>query len=436
MENQDIKRGVDLETRFGEGASTLSVSFKWWKGEKFNKKTLLFLIAIFVLNLVIVFPVFGKDIVSAYVSSEALAFVAQLLSNLAIPKSIFFSLLTIGALSLAPVSFYLFVRRIAMRHELTAFLATLFFILPNPFFANVPILVSALMHGDGAHVVVFAFIPLFLLYVQAFMRTGNPILAVLCSFGTAIIAIISPFAAFNLVFLYTIICISEGFLGDFRLKFMRLGFLFFTGALLSFFWYYPNVIGQIVLMAHVQAAFSRFLSVAPLAIPLLPVMGVVSFLVFDRRERLKPIFISLWLFLLYLSLFAVSSNLNIRGIFTSERYLIELSFASSFFLAIVFVLVTELVLRNFLSAFKKRAALFILLSTGTMVIMFLALQGSLIVRSYVQEGIITDPYNVGIGNLQRVIDFRDIPSLIAFVISSTTFVVLLFFLHNLRSKLK
>lgn len=439
MENQDIKRGVDFETRFGEQSRALESAFIWWQGEKFNKKTVIFLSLLFVINFIIVFPILGKDFTASYASSIMLLDIAGFLKYLAISPQFFFSVLTVCALCLAPITFYLFVRRVAMRHEITAFLASLFFILPNPFLGQIPIMVNAFLQGDGAHAVVFSFLPLFLLYVQAFLKTGMPALAVLCIIGTTIIAVLSPFAAFNLVIILFILTIAEGFLGSLRVKLLRLVVLLFGSSLLASFWYYPNILSKIAVLAHVKFAFDKFTSVLPLAVPIIPVAGALSFLIFDRREKLNPIFISTALFLSYFSLYNVSRDLAMSGIFTADRYVLELGFSSAFFIAILFILLTELGVQKLLPKIERPQALRLLLGLqflSALLIGFFTLQGFAVVQKVAGQKIIANQFTAGIGGIKRTFTVTDFTSLLWLFVSVATLFCLFFILSRYSSAQK
>jgi len=59
-----------------------------------------------------------------------------------------------------------------------------------------------------------------------------------------VVAVISPFATFNLLIIFGVITVSEGFFRDLREKISRLMFLLISSFLLSFFWYYPNILGE------------------------------------------------------------------------------------------------------------------------------------------------------------------------------------------------
>lgn len=421
MENQDIKRGIDFDARVGEFAPVISRAFDWWKGKTIGRKTFIYVSVVFVLNFIIIFPILGKDTSEAY-SSTALSGVANFFHFFFIPKRFIFFLITFSSLTFAPISLYLFFRRITLRHESTAFLATLFFVLPNPFFNNVPILVNAIMNGDGAHVLVFSFIPVFLLYVQLFLKTGIPLLSVLCSVITAFIAVLSPFAVFNLIFIYTILTVAEGLLGDTRLKLLRLFFLFLTSTTMSAFWYYPGLLWKVSQLSHVKFAMDEIFSLAPLAIPAIPVLGVIMFLVFDGREKLNPIFTSTCLFLLYLFLYSLSASYNISGVFTAVRYLPELGLASSAFLSLLFVFLSQLLFRNFFPKVDKRTFSLLLFGAkvlGIIIVIALVVQGVIIVKQFADQDIPT-PFLEGIGNLPRHYTLTNVSAYLAILTSVGT----------------
>ncbi len=421
-----IKRGIDLTNRAWQGdfAGNLQKTFAWWRGGKFNRTTALLLTVIFFLNLFLVFPIFQRNVTSSF-SSASLVFLAEALSHLGIlQKGLFFSILTFIALSFSPISFYLFVRRMALRHELIAFLATIFFILPNPISGGDLPLVSVILNGDGAHAFAFAFIPMLLLYIQAFITTGASVWGVISAFFIAVVTIISPFAFFNLLIIAVVIAVADGFLGSLRIKLTRFLFLIVSSLLLSFFWYSPHVVGRIFVLSHVKHAMSKFSSVAPIFIPIIPVVGALSFLVFDRREKLRPFFVGISLFLIYFSLFSISKSVRTNGVFTADRYIVELSFASSFLFAIVFVLLAEFLVRNFLLRVKHSVVYFVSIVLLSSVAGFLVLSLFVSIKSAqttIIHRTINNTYNVGIGNIREIYGIHDIGGIVAIVVSLVTF---------------
>lgn len=442
MDNERVRRGIDFSNRVGEGklSDTYKKSLAWWKGGKLNQKTFLFLAVVFILNFITIVPLIGRNVTNSFVSSAVFMLMANIIEKyFYIDKDIYFKIITIASLSLSPVSFYLFVRKIALRHELTALVATLLFILPNPFFDYAPSLSAAIIYGDGAHAVIFSFLPLFLLYVETFIATGIPVLGFITAIGTAIIAILSPFVMFNLLMIYPVLTIAEGFLGNLRVKVLRMIFLMISAFGLSLFWYFPTFFSRGILLSHVVYAIDRSMSLFPLLIPIVPVFGALFFLVFDRRKRLKPIFIGVTLLIIYLMLFNTSKQVLMGGIFTPERYRIELTFAGSITLALIIIITSETIIRELLRNMKKSKIVVIkILLIFITVCALSVVVGVSLYTSYLF--ISHEPMRIssgeGIGSLVRIFRFNDIPSLIMDLISLGTFFSLLYILKTYPSVYK
>lgn len=424
--NEKLVRGIDLQNRLWDNTSVSAQRlFKWWKGGNVNSRTYLLIFFLLALNFYITFPVIFKDVSPSFASAAFLQEIAATFGIVGISKAVFFGILAHVSLVVALVSFYLFVRRIVHRHELTAFFATLVFLLPNPFFHNRPPLVFALMNGDGAHMVAFALIPLVLLSLQLFINQAVGNWMLYSALGATVVALISPFAFFNLVILGFILATSEGFVGDMRLKLLRYGLLMVFSVGLSLFWYYPHVIRNIVSHGSLTTAWNKLWSVFPLAIPMIPVFGTIAFLVFDRRPKLKPIFIGISVFVIYFFLYWASSSIKANGIFIPERYLIEMYFAVSFTVPLFFVLIIEFSYTRIraLLAKKHRGIYFGIISSATFIVSFVGL----VLVANVQEaraaihaqGVIRSSTG-GLGNLQRVFNFADMGSDVALLISLLT----------------
>ncbi len=439
--DQDIKRGVDFEMRFGRATKRINKAFLWWRGGPLGQRTLIFIVIAWALNFVIIFPIFSKDLTHAYSGSVFLTLVSELFQRFfLIKQQLFFSLLTAFSITFAPISFYLFVRKIAMRHEITALIATLIFILPNPVFNNVPILVAALLRGDGAHIVAISFIPFFLLYIRSFISSGATVFFFTTAIIIASIAVVSPFATFNLLIMMAVLTLAEGFQGNLRIKLIRAFFLLLTAGALSFFWYYPNMIIKILSLSHIQYSIGKFTGILPAAIPIIPIAGVLSFLIFDRREILKPVFVSLSFFLIYLAFYGVSSHLNVSGIFTAGRYLPELVLSSSFFLAVLFIPLTEFVIRLFLKKLKGKTAFYaavIIAIFFIVIIGFLSFQGIGIVHKYIQsEKVLDRYYNSNTAGSRGFVDINDPTSIFASLVSLITFFFLMYIVRRYPMSLK
>lgn len=429
--SETLRKRIDFQNRiWGRGNvlnERLQKVFVWWRTGKINKITFLFLLLVCVTNVIFVFPALNRNFDTAFPSS-AIRNAAFILSRVGIgTPDQFYSLLVKVSLLVAPASCYLFVRKIALKHDVVALLSTLLFILPNPLVPDGLPLVHALLNGDGAHVFAFSFIPLFLLYVQAFLKTGNVVWGLISCFGTAGIAIFSPFAFFNLLLFFLVMTIGEGFMGALRIKIGRILFIIFTSFGLSFFWYYPNIIAKIIFLDYIRTTVLQLWSVFPIFIPALPLLGALSFLIFDRREKLNPLFIALFLFIIYLVLIWFSESVHTSGVFTPERYRVEFSFVVSFLSSLAVVLIGESLVRNYLLTLKNRWALFI---SAAFVSSFLAvfLLNALLTIPRIHEKIgrqaIVNQYAGGVGSISRDLSFTDISSVLASIVSVSTLVFL------------
>lgn len=433
----NIRRGIDFQNRVWDSGigRKFKTTFNWWSGGPINKITFLGLFAVFFLNIFIVSAVFNKNLTPSFSYSAFLVMIADTIEHLGLlDKSSFFSLLSVVSLSIAPISVYLFTRRIIHRHELSAFIATLLFVVPSPISKDGMPLIQALLSGDGAHAVVFAYIPLFLLYFKAFIRSGFFIWGLFSAVGTTLIALTSPFAFFNVLFFFLILTISEGFMGGFRVKIARFLFVIASTIGLSYFWYYPNTITKILLLESVQFATSYFLKVFPLLIPTIPVIGAISFLVFDRREKLQPIFIGAFLFGIYLALSSLSSSFNVTGIFVSDRYSPELSFCLSFLIALTLGILFDFLYQKAKDFIVKKDNPiyssvfffgFIACFIAIFAVSFINAEG---VRDDIASIYVAKQHSLGVGSIERSGLFSNVSSILSSLVSILTLALLLYIL--------
>lgn len=426
---EDIKRGVHIQDRIASnGKETSTEKFiALLEGGKFGGWALSFLVILSIINLLLILPVLKINFSPSY-NSAALTMAANFIASFGIiTKEQFFLGLTIFAFVVVPISIYLFVRKNVFKNDLAAFLSALFFILPTPFMKNGMPLIGTLLSGDGGHVFAFAFIPLVLLAMQHYISTGIFSYGVLSAMGAAAIAVISPFAFFNLLIIFTILSIAEGFVGGFRMKLSRAPFVVLSSLALAFFWYYPNLMAQIVTIDHVVLTFKKSLAVLPLAIPALPIAGTISFIVFDRREKLRPVFVGIALLLSYWALFSFSKNINLSGIFTPSRYEVELTFAAAFFIAFVVSALNQYFLKRYvlLKTSKLMSALYFLVATCFIAFLIFASYMSIdTVRLTVSNQVISQQYHIGIGSFTRVFTPGDTSTLLAGSLSFFTLALL------------
>lgn len=416
--DKKLKRGVDFENRFLEGKFKVQNIFIK-RSEKLNSVSFLFVLILFIFNLLIIFPVFTKDISGSFSSSFFTA-----IDN-TFPHFLL-SFFGICSLVLYPVSFYIFSRKIGLKHELISFLTTFFLIIPNPLFKGKQVILNAILSGDGGHLFIFSLMPLFLLYAIAFVSKGGSFWGVISSIALVFIAIISPFAVFNTIIFLFVLTVSEGFLGNFRIKIMRFFFIVSASFFLSLFWYNPSSLLKAIELSHVQFAIGKLWDSFPILIPLIPILGSLFFLVFDRRERLRPIFISLSLFLIYAFLSSISSSLNVTGIFTSGRYLMEFSFALSFLLAVAVSIFSEILIKKILSKDSALhfSALFLFSFVSFIFLIFLFTKIKEL-HEYVLQTQIINNYQGGIGGVDGVFRLNNLSSLLSLLISVLTLIFLI-----------
>lgn len=428
-----LKRGIDFRNRLGQASfgGTLWKHLHWWQGKQITWSTLFFLVVVMLVNLVLVFPIFEYNLESAY-SSSILVLLGKMFGKY---HSQFFQGLTILTLTLAPVSLYFFIREMVFKHELTAFFATLFFILPTPIFKDGQPLVRAVLSGDGGHAVAFSLIPALLIAVRSYLANGWMKVKLVTIFGAAAVAIISLFGFVNFLIIVFLMSVSEGFMGRFRVKIKRFFSMFFFSVALSFFWYYPKLLSQVLVLDNIQLTLQKFWRVLPLAIPIVPVVGAVSFLIFDRREKLKPVFVGFSLFVIYLILYKASQIIQISGIFTAERYLIELSFATSFLVALVLVVLVELFIRKHVFAYKGQATFLLYLLLGIIILVFVVIVAVIVIssgRAEITTLEIIDQYHIGPGTIQREFNLSDPSTDFAIFVSVAASIFLVF--KSLRRK--
>ncbi|MDO8657163.1 MAG: hypothetical protein Q7K55_00370 [Candidatus Levybacteria bacterium] len=444
-----IRRGIDLENRLWDRTVGKSLKNKiYWKGKPINKITLIGLFFVFCVNIFFISSIFSKDLVPAFSSSVFLTSVGGLFESLNILKMTqFFLIISVLSLSFSPICAYLFFRRMSDRHEITALIATLFFILPNPFVGDKSSLAYGILMGDGPHIVVFSFLPLFLLYFRSFIATGLFVWGTFAIIGTSLIAVISPFGLFNLLIFFLIITASESFMGNLRIKFARLLFVLIFSFCLSYFWYNHNLIRSIFHLKSFGLAWSYFIKMFPILIPVVPVVGVISFLIFDRRKKLKPVFIGIFLFVSYLVFLNISSSVSSTGIFMPERYAPELALSKAFLAGLILSFLYNfliLKLKQYKEGQNKKA----FLNTPILIIIVVVVTLSIFAMSFYKMGQeredienmeVSSMQSLGVGSVNRGGFTFDLSSYFSVFVSVSTFIFLIYLLKfnplNLKNKI-
>jgi hypothetical protein len=85
------------------------------------------------------------------------------------------------------------------------------------------------------------------------------------------------------------------------------------------------------------------LNLIPLSFFIFPVFGTFAFLIFDRRPKLQPLFISLSLTVFFGLIYLVRTNLVDITLSDNGRFGAELTLALSFFWGIVILWIFELI---------------------------------------------------------------------------------------------
>ena len=295
---------------------------------KINWYTFLFPILVFLANLFLVLPLFGRPLPGASFSTPVL----PMLSG---GREEIVRFLILGVYILGPVSLYFYVLEITGR-RLTSLLASLIYTLPTTR------LFQAIVLGDEAHIFALSLLPLFLIYFLRFLRKPTVNLAIISGVSIALIALTSPFALFTFLIFVGILTYSEMLLGRGRVKLLYTFLVLIAAAGLSAFWYHPGFVIKIFAGEQGRALLTTFWSLVPPSFFLVPIFGAFSFLIFDRRPNLQPIFLAVSGFFVFLLLVFVGSHISTSFVPAPSRFLPELTLAAAFLLALILVGIVEI----------------------------------------------------------------------------------------------
>lgn len=246
----------------------------------------------------------------------------------------FSSLILLLAVILGPVFFYFFVWEISHR-RLTSFIACLIYTLPTLRLSQ------AIVFGDGPHIIALTLTPLVLIFLLRFLRQKTVNLAIVLTVGVTLIALISPFALFTLLIFIGILTYSEMLLGQGRLKFFYTFLVLVAAAGLSAFRYHPAFVIKLFQGEHGRALLTILWSLVPPSFFLVPIIGAFSFLIFDRKPVLQPIFLAGSQFFIFLLLVFVGTHVSTTYVPVPSRFLPELSLAFAFLSALILIRISE-----------------------------------------------------------------------------------------------
>jgi len=325
---------------------------QWWvEGGEIFGLTLLFLT-----NLFLLYPFFGHEDKTNVFSAPVVPVLANITDTF-VPYSYGVRIWLLSFLIFFPISFYFFVREISGR-KLIGFLSSFIASLPIGIF--LPLRVSlGLYASDGAHMASLTFIPLVCLLLLKFLRKGSFWMGIFSALGTTLVALTSPIGLLVLTIFMMVITFSEMLLGRGRLKALRFLLVLVLTAGFSAFWYNPKFV--ILTIQSPQGQFIRKTlgNLLPISFFLLPILGVFGFLLFENRSNLQPMFIALFLTVVFCLFFL---GAGVTHLFPS-RFLPAFGISLAFLLGILFVWIFDFLLfseklQKFLDIFKRKMIAF------------------------------------------------------------------------------
>ncbi len=285
-------------------------------------------VLIFLANLFLILPLFKQSL-------PVESFTAPLLPFLAGGQEWIARLLILIAYLVGPVFVYFYVWEMTQR-RLTSFLAALIYTLPTFRLSQIISL------GDAAHVVALSFIPLVLIFFSRFLRKPNLNSAIIVISSVVLVALTSPFGLFTLLIFLGLGAYAEMLLGHGRAKIIYTLLILLGAFGVSAFWYHPALVMKIFSAEQGTALFNILWNLVPLSFFLAPVLGAFSFLIFDRKPDLQPVFLSISQFFIFFLLVLVGTHISSLYVPVPSRFLPELSLATAFVLALLLTNIYEI----------------------------------------------------------------------------------------------
>lgn len=300
----------------------------------FRFRELLILAFLVSFNIYFLWPYVGREYPIVDFSAPLLPFMAKIVATLT-PLNFAqgAGLLVLLSFPLSSVTWYLFFKKLSGR-TLLSFVAGLIFLLP---WFYLPRFTLFWQRGDGIHALGFALLPLAGILYLKFLRSGS-FNSFLASFlGVSLISLTSPFALLNLYLFFLILTFTEMLLGQARLKILRFLAVCLFAQGFSSFWYHPRFLTSLFQSSQGQEAFSTFWKLFPISFFTLPVLGVFSFLLFDRKLNLQPLLFAMIFTSIYLALTIAENFGEYLAISIPDRFLPEFYSGLSFLLTIMIV---------------------------------------------------------------------------------------------------
>lgn len=296
------KREEKIKKLNGNGKNRLVEFLRpWWVG--IGEGACLFIL--FGISCWFLLPFLGEADQANYFSAPVIPVLAKLLTPF-VSYSYAVRIWLVVFQIFLPFSLYLFVREITGR-KVMGFLSALIVMLPIWIFLPTRIEMG-IYASDGAHMASLTLTPLVSLLLLKFLRSGNLMACLWAAIGSTLVVLISPLGFGVLLTFMMVIVFSEILLGQGRLKLLRLLVVLTLTAGFSAFWYNPGHIMLVLQSEQGQLMQKTLGNMIPISLFLVPLLGTLGFLLFEDRAHLQPLFLAIFLVVVFL-LFSFGSEL-------------------------------------------------------------------------------------------------------------------------------
>jgi hypothetical protein len=337
------KREEKLKKLNGNGKNRLVEFLRpWWVG--IGEATCLAIL--FGLTCWLLLPFLGEADQANFFSAPIIPVLAKLLNSF-VSYSYGVRIWLVIFQIFLPFSLYLFVREITGR-KVMGFLSALIVMLPIGIFLPTR-LEMGIFASDGAHMASLTFIPLVSLLLLRFLRNGNLMACLWAAIGSTVVVLVSPLGFGVLLTFMMVIVFSEMLLGQGRLKILRLLMVLLLTAGFSAFWYNPGHIMLVLQSEQGQFMGKALGNIIPISLFLVPLLGTLGFLLFEDRAHLQPLFLAIFLVVVF-ALFSFGSELVNPA---PGRFIPALGLSLSYLLATVIFGIFEIIrVAPFLDRYK------------------------------------------------------------------------------------
>ncbi len=294
-------------------------------------------------------PQWGRASVDGVFSGPAIPYLAQFLKMVfGIRFRLSVQYVEIFFFILFPITMYFLVHFLT-RRKLIALFAVLFASLPESVFAKARLL-GGFYVGDAQHIASLGVVPLAMLVLLSFLRRGGFGHLLISALLSSVILLISPFGFLTYLVFALVSTFSEMLLGYGRLKLVRFVTVFVLTACLVAFWYNPGFSTWLLFGPSGKEFRVAAGQLLPVSLVIVPVLGTLGFLLFDRKPHLQPLFLAIGWTIIFSLLVAVS-RLGTLPLVPS-RFLPELGIAVSFLLAVTAVVAIDTLKQSKIRLFR------------------------------------------------------------------------------------